>query len=105
MLPFGGQGSNQAMEDAAALGYIFTHVTDPAAIERRLSLFEKARKNRVARVQILSKVRLGRESEVEQEVKKYAEPAGSGRCSTRDVIHNNASEFADYAESGTYDWA
>ncbi|KAL8677477.1 MAG: hypothetical protein Q9186_006093 [Xanthomendoza sp. 1 TL-2023] len=77
MLPFGGQGSNQAMEDAAALGHLLTNVTDPAAIEKRLWLFEKVRKNRATRVQILSKARVGREKEVEEELKAYAEPAGS----------------------------
>lgn len=78
MLPFGGQGSNQAMEDAGALGYLFKGVDDPNAIEERLSLFELARKNRASRVQVLSKARIGREKDVEQELRQYADPPGSG---------------------------
>ena len=79
MLPFSGQGSNTAMEDAAALGHLFQSVHDPAAIESRLQLFELVRKDRTARIQTLSKVRIGKEKEVEQELRKYANPPGSGR--------------------------
>ncbi|KAI4240696.1 MAG: hypothetical protein LQ352_007579, partial [Teloschistes flavicans] len=71
------------MEDAAALGYMFTNVTEPAAIEKRLSLFEKVRRNRAARVQILSKARIGREREVADQLKDYAEPAGSGTSASK----------------------
>ncbi|MCJ1403882.1 hypothetical protein MMC11_007105 [Xylographa trunciseda] len=78
MLPFGGQGSNQAMEDAGALGYLFQGVADPKDIPKRLSLFEQVRKNRASRVQVLSKVRVGREKEVEEELRLYADPPGSG---------------------------
>lgn len=79
MLPFGGQGSNYAMEDAGALGYLFRSLHDPAAIEKQLQLFERVRKDRVAIVQIMSKVRIGREKEIEQELRKYANPPGSGK--------------------------
>lgn len=79
MLPFGGQGSNCAMEDAGALGHLFRSVHDPAAIEQRLALFELIRKDRPSRVQTMAKVRVGREKEVEQELKKYADPPGSGK--------------------------
>ena len=67
------------MEDGGALGYLFRDLQDPAAVEKRLQSFELVRKNRVSRIQILSTVRANREKEVEQEVKKYAEPPGSGR--------------------------
>ncbi|KAL9132873.1 MAG: hypothetical protein Q9175_005946, partial [Cornicularia normoerica] len=77
MLPFGGQGSNMAMEDAAALGHLFRSIHDPAAVEKRLKLLELVRKDRTSRVQILSKVRVGREKDVEQELQKYADPPGS----------------------------
>jgi salicylate hydroxylase len=77
MLPFGGQGSNQAIEDSAALGYVLKGAENPADISGRLSLFEKVRKDRATRVQILSKVRAGREQEVEKELQKYADPPGS----------------------------
>ena len=79
MLPFSGQGGNSAMEDGGALGYLFRGIQDPAAVEKQLHLFELARKNRVSRMQILSTVRVNREKEVEQELKKYADPPGSGR--------------------------
>ena len=81
MLPFGGQGSNSAMEDAGALGHLFRSIHDPAAIEKQLQLFELIRKDRVTSVQITSKVRLGREKEIEQELRKYANPPGSGKLS------------------------
>ena len=82
MLPFGGQGSNMAMEDAGALGYLFRSISDPTAVEKQLPLFELVRKDRASRVQILSKVRAGREKDVEKELRKYADPPGSGKSCT-----------------------
>lgn len=82
MMPFGGQGSNSAMEDAGALGHLFRSVHDPATIEKRLQLFWLVRKDRVSRTQTMAKVRAGREKEVEQELKKYADPPGSAVPST-----------------------
>ena len=79
MLPFSGQGSNSAMEDGGALGYLFRSAHDTAAVEKQLPLFELVRKNRVSRIQILSTVRAGREKEVEEELKQYADPPGSGK--------------------------
>lgn len=79
MLPFGGQGANQAIEDAGALGALFKDVVEPQHIPARLQLFEAVRRLRAARVQTLSKVRLGRENEVENELRKYADPPGSGK--------------------------
>lgn len=67
-----------AIEDAGALGHLFRSVQDPAEIKKRLALFELVRKGRVSRIQILSKVRAGREKDVEQELQKYADPPGSG---------------------------
>ena len=79
MLPFSGQGANTAMEDGGALGYLFRGIQDPAAVEKQSQLFELVRKQRVSRIQILSTVRANREKDVEQELKKYADPPGSGR--------------------------
>ena len=79
MLPFGGQGSNSALEDAGALGYLFRSIHDPAAIQKQLQLFELVRKDRVSRIQTMSKVRMGREKEILQELQKYADPPGSGK--------------------------
>ena len=79
MLPFSGQGANSALEDGGALGYLFRDIHDPAAVQKRLQLFELVRKSRISRIQVLSTVRVGREKEVEQELRKYADPPGSGR--------------------------
>ena len=51
-----GQGGGQAIEDGAALGILFDQVQDTAAIEKRLQLFEKVRRNRGSALQILSNV-------------------------------------------------
>lgn len=80
MLPFGGQGSNQAMEDAGALGTLLQSIdstADPAEISKQLAQFELVRKDRASRVQILSKTRIGREKEVEQDLRRWADPPGS----------------------------
>lgn len=79
MLPFGGQGSNQAIEDGGALGYLLNGVVSPEAVVSRVELFENVRMNRASRVQTLSKVRIGREKEAEQELKKYVDTVDSGK--------------------------
>lgn len=79
MLPFGGQGSNSAIEDGGSLGYLFTGMDDAQSVTKILSLFERARKARASRVQVLSSVRAGREKEVEEELRRYADPPGSGK--------------------------
>ena len=79
MLPFGGQGANQAIEDGRALGYILKDIENAVDIPSRLRLFEGVRKARASRVQTLSKVRAGIEMEVEEELRLYAEPVGSGK--------------------------
>ena len=65
------------MEDAGALGHLFQDVNDTASISERLEVFQRVRANRVARVQILSNVKLGKEKEVEEQVRRYADPRGS----------------------------
>ncbi|KAI0835816.1 putative salicylate hydroxylase [Hypoxylon sp. FL0890] len=77
MLPFGAQGANQAIEDAGALGALFGSGESVADLSNRLALFEQVRRLRASRVQSLSRVRLGREKEVEDRVRQYAEPPGS----------------------------
>ncbi|KAL9130126.1 MAG: hypothetical protein Q9217_001600 [Psora testacea] len=73
MLPFGGQGSNQAIEDGGALGYLLKGVAAGADTVNRLKMFEEVRRNRASRVQILSKTRIGNEKDVESQLKKFAE--------------------------------
>lgn len=65
------------MEDGGALGYLFQNIDDASVVPKRLDLFQRVRADRVARVQILSNVKLGKEKEVEEEVARYAEPRGS----------------------------
>ncbi len=81
MLPFGGQGSNQAIEDAGALGYLFNNLETEASVTKRMTLFETVRRKRASRVQILSKVRVGKELDVQEELLQYADPPGSGEPS------------------------
>ncbi|KAL5406196.1 hypothetical protein PMIN03_007946 [Paraphaeosphaeria minitans] len=77
MLPFNAQGAVSAMEDGGALGYLFQNIEDAKLVPERLELFQRVRADRVARVQILSNVKLGREKQVEEQVRRYAEPRGS----------------------------
>ena len=89
MLPFGGQGSNQAIEDAGALGYMLDGLENTNDIQKRLEIFEIVRRKRASRVQILSRVRVGKEKDVMQELLEYADPPGScalflARCDSID---------------------
>ena len=79
MLPFGGQGSNQAIEDAGALGCLFKGVENAEELPKKFSLFEDVRKLRASRVQVLSRVRVGKEQDVQEELRTYADPPGSGQ--------------------------
>ena len=83
MLPFGGQGANQGIEDAAALGYFLKGIDDAAKIPQRMALFEKVRRKRASRTQIMSQVRVGREKEVQRELEEFADPPGSGTSCLR----------------------
>lgn len=74
MLPLGGQGSNQAFEDAVVLGLLFDGIHTPAQAQERLKLFDTLRIRRVSRVQILSSTSAGREFQVEVQVRAYTEP-------------------------------
>jgi salicylate hydroxylase len=77
MLPLGAQGANQAIEDAGALATLLDVDTRAGDIPERLVLLERVRRLRAARVQILSNVRLGRERDVEAQLRRYADPPGS----------------------------
>lgn len=82
MLPFGGQGSNQAIEDAGALGYLLNGIETAEGVTKNLDLFERIRRKRVSRVQVLSQVRVGKEMDVREELSLYADPPGSGKIPT-----------------------
>lgn len=73
MLPFGGQGSNQAIEDGGALGFLLVNVDGEAQMFQRLQLFEQVRRRRASRTQILSSVRANREVAVEDKIKPFME--------------------------------
>jgi salicylate hydroxylase len=77
MLPFGGQGANQAIEDAAALGCLLDGIQSSDELPARLALFEQVRIKRASFVQTLSKARVGKEMTVQEELKPFAEPPGS----------------------------
>ncbi|TWU71325.1 hypothetical protein ED733_001134 [Metarhizium rileyi] len=74
MLPFGGQGSNQAIEDGGVLGSVLIGVQDTAEVARRLELFNELRVRRVSRIQILSSVRANNEHLVQDQISQYMEP-------------------------------
>ena len=71
MLPFGGQGANQAIEDAGALGVVLKGVNKTSDVSKRLKIFESVRRLRATRSQIMSKVPVNFESQVAEEVKQY----------------------------------
>ncbi|KUM62792.1 hypothetical protein ACN42_g4333 [Penicillium freii] len=78
MLLIRGQGANQAIEDAGALKILFEKIHSPEDVPSRMALFEKLRKLRVSRVQIMSSVRVGKEAVVLEELRNQADPPGSG---------------------------
>ena len=77
MLPFGGQGSNQAIEDTGALRCLFGNVEPGESLTKSLDLFDRVRRISVTRTQTMSKVRVGKEREVREELLQYADPPGS----------------------------
>lgn len=81
MLPFSGQGATQAIEDAGAISILFKDLSSAKDIPARLALFEKVRTKRAARVQVVSKVTVGKEKEIEEELKQYLEDGVVGRFS------------------------
>lgn len=55
MLPHVGQGANQAIEDAVALGIILEQA-EPVSVPKALLVYERVRRERTARVQAMSRV-------------------------------------------------
>ncbi|KAJ4287774.1 hypothetical protein N0V90_012478 [Kalmusia sp. IMI 367209] len=83
MLPLGAQGANQAIEDAGALTHLLQNNETTARLPALLASYERVRRLRASRIQMLSKVRLGRESDVEAYTRLYADPPGSGAYETK----------------------
>ncbi|ODA80864.1 hypothetical protein RJ55_03824 [Drechmeria coniospora] len=82
MLPFGGQGANQAIEDGGVLGRVLKGVDDLTILSERLAHFSKLRLRRASRVQILSSVRANQEGLVRDKLSPYMETGVTGK-STR----------------------
>ncbi|KAJ4361263.1 hypothetical protein N0V95_002032 [Ascochyta clinopodiicola] len=95
MLPFSGQGANQAIEDAGALGYLLSGLPDATLLQQRLALFERVRVKRASRVQILSRAVAGWEKDVQSEVAAYGEEGV-------DIPTNVAERFAHDARFDVY---
>lgn len=79
MLPTHGQGASQAIEDAAALGVLFSPTADStsptttssAPVEKRLDQFNTLRRPRASATQLLSNKMTGDLSKMVDEVKTY----------------------------------
>ena len=71
MLPTHGQGASQAIEDAAALGVLFSPATTPEDVPARLELFDALRLPRVRATQTMSNKMMGDLQKMVEEVKTY----------------------------------
>lgn len=91
-----GQGGGQAIEDGAALGILFDQVDNKGAMEDRLQLFEKVRRNRGSALQILSNVN----PPVPQSVRDIAaEYVPENRLNSTDDVNEYVFSFDVIAES------
>ena len=104
MLPFGGQGSNQAIEDAGAIGYLCNGLGTEESMMRTLDMFDTVRRKRASRVQILSKVRVGKEKDVREELLQYADPPCSGESLLVSGKHKvtTLQQCRSLSQSGTF---
>jgi salicylate hydroxylase len=63
MFPTTGQGGSQTIEDVGALAVLFKEIYTVSALEERMRLFERVRKERAATVMSMSGIVFGREAE------------------------------------------
>lgn len=70
-----GQGVNQAIEDAGALGILFRNVTQLADIDKRLKEFEAIRLRRAGAIQVLARINRGSEASSWGYLKRWANVA------------------------------
>lgn len=91
-----GQGGGQAIEDGAALGILFDQVEDKGAMENRLQLFEKVRRNRGSALQILSNVNPPVPQSVRDVAAKYVP---GNRLDSTDDVNEYVFSFDVIAES------
>ncbi|KAF5532893.1 FAD dependent oxidoreductase [Fusarium mexicanum] len=73
MLPHQGQGGNQAIEDAGALGVFLSKVQNQNDVPRRLELVQDLRRNRAAAMQIFSNVGQDQSDRIAKEVEPLIE--------------------------------
>ncbi len=79
MLSFDDQDSNQSIENDDALRFLLESVLKAADVSNRLLLFDKVRRKRAFRVQILSKIRIDKKKEIQQKLKLYVEANESNK--------------------------
>jgi salicylate hydroxylase len=86
MLPFSGQGACQAIEGAGLVGLMFQDA-DVASVPKKLKQFENMRSKRIALIQMLSRIRFGRESEAAYALIKHDQvnPKGSSNTFQQDT--------------------
>ncbi|KAI1154212.1 hypothetical protein F4825DRAFT_460549 [Nemania diffusa] len=71
MLPHQGQGGAQALEDAAALGAVFTGDTTPEQVPELLDIYNKARYDHTVTICITSRVSQERRAEVLEDLRRF----------------------------------
>lgn len=70
-----GQGSAQSLEDAAALGALFTSETTPEQVPERLQLYNQVRYGHSVTVMMMSKLPDNRRAEMLDELRLYVPAA------------------------------
>ncbi|KAM0472430.1 hypothetical protein ACHAP7_008583 [Fusarium lateritium] len=71
MLPHQGQGANQAIEDAGALGILLSNISDRKDIARRLELVQTLRRKRSSAMQVFSNAGQDQSHRIENEVRSF----------------------------------
>ena len=79
-----GQGANQAIEDAGALGVFLSNVHHLTEVPRYLELFQNIRRERAAAMQIFSNAGQDQANLIEKEAQKYIKGPVPSKC---DLIH------------------
>ncbi|RYC80438.1 hypothetical protein BFJ63_vAg16674 [Fusarium oxysporum f. sp. narcissi] len=73
MLPHQGQGANQAIEDAGALGILLSNISDRKDIARRLELVQSLRRKRSSAMQVFSNAGQDQSHRIIKEVQPFME--------------------------------
>lgn len=73
--PDQGQGGAQSLEDAAALGALFTSETTPEQVPDRLQLYNQVRYGHAVTVMMMSKLPDNRRAEMLDELRSYVPTA------------------------------